>query len=75
MTDEAIKTLDLKETVIKERDDIKLVKIERKVQIGNTKGTSTRYDVRYKKDDKFITSIATATEEDVIKLFDKIKRD
>ena len=75
MTDEAIKTLDLKETVIKEKDNIKLVKIVRKVQVANTKGTSIRYDVRYADTDKFITGIATATEEDAIKLFDRIKRD
>lgn len=74
MNDNAtIKTLDLKEEVIKEKDNIKLVKITRKVQIGNTKGTSKRYEVRYKDTDKFITGIATATEGEAIKLFDKIK--
>ena len=73
MNDNAtIKTLDLKEEVIKEKDNIKLVKITRKVEICNTQGTSKRYDVRYKKDDKFITSIAGANEEEAIKLFNKI---
>lgn len=74
MSDEAIKTLDLKETVIKEKDNIKLVKIVRKVQICNTQGTSKRYEVRYA-DDRRISGIAGETEEEIIKLFDKIKRD
>lgn len=71
---ENIKTLELTETVIKEKDDIKLVKIVRKVQIANTKGTSKRYEVRYA-DNRRISGIAGETEEDVISLFDKIKRD
>ena len=43
MNDNAtIKTLDLKEEVIKEKDNIQLVKITRKVEIGNARGTSKR---------------------------------
>lgn len=75
MSDEAIKTLELTETTIKEKDNIKLVKIVRKVQIANTKGNSTRYEVRYKKDNKFITGIATHDEKSAIDLFNRIKRD
>ena len=75
MSDEAIKTLELTETTIKEKDNIKLVKIVRKVQIANMKGTSIRYEVRYKDTDKFITGIATNEEKSAIDLFNRIKRD
>ena len=74
MSDEAIKTLDLKETVIKERDDIKLVKIVRLAEICNKQYTFVRYEVRYA-DDKRITGIATHNEESAIDLFNRIKRD
>ena len=73
MSDEAIKTLDLKETVIKQRDDIKLVRIERLAEICNKQYTFVRYDVRYIADDKRITGIATHDEKSAIDLFNRIK--
>lgn len=75
MSDEAIKTLDLKETTIKERDDIKLVKITRIAEINKKQYTFVRYEVRYADDNKHITNIATQEEEDAMRLFDRIKRD
>ena len=74
MIDEAIKTLDLKETVIKEKDNIKLIKIVRLAEICKKQYTFVRYEVRYA-DDKRITGIATHNEESAIDLFNRIKRD
>ena len=75
MTDEAIKTLELTETTIKERDNIKLVKIVRLAEINKKQYKFVRYDVRYIADDKRITGIATHNEESAIDLFNRIKRD
>ena len=74
MSDEAIKTLDLKETTIKEKDNIKLIKIVRLAEICNKQYTFVRYEVRYA-DNKRITGIATQNEKSAIDLFNRIKRD
>ena len=69
---ENIKTVKLTETMIKEREDIKLVRIERLAEINKKQYTFIRYEVRYA-DNKHITNIATKDEENAISLFDKIK--
>lgn len=75
MTDEAIKTLELTETTIKEKDNLKLVRVERLAEICNKQYTFVRCEVRYADDNKHITGIAGETEEKAISLFDRIKRD
>ena len=75
MSDEAIKTLELTEKVIKEKDNIKLIKIVRLAEICNKQYTFTRYEVRYADNNKHITGIATHDEKYAISLFDRIKKD